>query len=490
MTTSSSRMSSARSNSATAGTDSAPAAPPPFEHQRRATEAMISQPRLCIWYEPGTGKTRACLDAIHRLGRDNKWLVLCPSSVMRTAWEADCKRFTPHLKLRVLWGDAAQRRAAIGANDWQIGVLNYESFTREAEYLKRVGVNCLILDESTKIKNPVTERSRAVAKFAKDMSRVYALSGSPAPNDPSEYINQVLTVNSAAFTGGVPSSYYSVFTCFMHQPKARIKGRMVSMGRPSLISAQGPRFWDAIGRSSILARKADCLDLPPQMDIELGIELSRKESRAYSEMTSRLRTEIDGEQMSVASVAGKLMKLRQITSGFMYNDSGTASWIGTSKLDTLKELLDETLSGRQVLIWSVFTAEIDAVMELLAGRGIGRLDGHVSPGGRMDVVNRFKDNRLQYIVAHPAAAGHGTNGLQVASDSVLLSMDFSSDNLGSPPRAGGDHEGGREGPVGRGPTRPAPHSGDHADQPGGAPPHSPASDEASGCAADGPGLWR
>ena len=65
--------------------------PPPYSHQIETTDFIISHPRCLITSDPGTGKTRAVLDA--HIALKAKTLVLAPLSILEAAWADDIDKF-------------------------------------------------------------------------------------------------------------------------------------------------------------------------------------------------------------------------------------------------------------------------------------------------------------------------------------------------------------------------------------------------------------
>ncbi len=403
----------------------------PYQHQLDLAATFVHEGRWLGLAEMGVGKTVATYLAIEEiegmpLADEGKWLVLAPKSVMHSAWVSDAEKFFPGLKVQCLWHHSAAQRKKNIKGDWRVGTMNYESFKTHARELYEAGVRNLVLDESTKIKNSRTQVHKSVAAFAEKMRRVYALTGLVAPNNAAEHIPQVLVVRPQALAvdGRVPGAWEAKARYFF-QPQARINGHMVPVGIPSLLPHRAAEFWNRIASCSTTIRKEDCLDLPEKIEVVREVELGEGEKRAYKEMKESAATLVGDTLHSVPTMLAAAMKLRQITSGFFYGDNGTID-IGSSKINELLDILRGELVGKQVVIWSVFTHEIDMIFEALqpTGGAVAIVDGRV-PQNRRDVhISKFQSGEIQYLVCHPAAAGHGIT-LTAASTAVYMSMDFS-----------------------------------------------------------------
>ena len=73
--------------------------PAPYAHQKTTTDFIVDTKCCLITSDPGTGKTRAVLDAHAILG--GKTLVLAPLSILEAAWGEDISKFQPQIKYGV-----------------------------------------------------------------------------------------------------------------------------------------------------------------------------------------------------------------------------------------------------------------------------------------------------------------------------------------------------------------------------------------------------
>jgi SNF2 family DNA or RNA helicase len=121
-----------------------------------------------------------------------------------------------------------------------------------------------------------------------------------------------------------------------------------------------------------------------------------------------------------------MMKKRQVCGGHLIDDQKRANEIGKSKIESANDLLSE-LEGEKVLLWASFTHEIDALSALLDKRKetYAVIDGRTKRQIH-HIVNDFISGKIQHIIAHPQAAGHGTDGLQkVCNYAIYFSISFS-----------------------------------------------------------------
>lgn len=393
-----------------------------LSHQRRGVDALNKRKKYALFWEPGTCKTLTTLTHIAEekaAGWKGKTLVLCPASIMNTAWLADSKH-CPTLKAVVCWASTpAARRRLIATPDADVLILNYESAKKHFDDFIAAGVTRLVIDECQKLKVFNTQISVACHEFSDKMEGVVLLSGTPDSNGTHEFWSQIRCIAPRLFG----TNFYRHAHTFFAPVKRPVQGVSRIVGwKP--IEAKREEFLAKLQSVSWSLRKVDCLDLPPQTDVIREVDLSPAEKAAYVSMFNELRLEVAGQESITAPIQARLMKLRQITGGIVYGPTGAVN-IGSSKLDECVEVLEE-IGDRQSVIWCEFTSEIERlVVELRRkGRRVGRLDGKVPLDYRVKYIQDFQAGKLDNVVCHPAAAGHGVT-LTGAAYAIYFSHSFS-----------------------------------------------------------------
>ena len=97
----------------------------------------------------------------------------------------------------------------------------------------------------------------------------------------------------------------------------------------------------------------------------------------------------------------KLIKLREISSGFLLTkEAKIATFLG-NKTTILSEIL-ENIGNRQVIVWCQFQYEIESLAEQFGGAGLTS-----KTKNRYDVIRDFRDGKIQYLFTHPKLLGKG-----------------------------------------------------------------------------------
>jgi SNF2 family DNA or RNA helicase len=397
-----------------------------MEHQRQFVEVARRYPRYGVFFEPGLGKTITLLSVVADAGAGGfagKTVVVAPKSVLWAAWAKDAEHF-PQLKAVVCWANsAAKRRRLIQTPGADVLILNFEAFKTHAADLLEAGVTRLIIDEASKLKSPKSQISNAAFAFSQRVESVYLLSGTPAPNGAHEYFALMRCIDANLFG----TNYWRFINSYFHVIKRNFGGKERVVGFKFLAGAE-PRFLDRLRTRSQSLRAVDCLDLPAETDAIRDVMLGAGEVEVYANLLTELAHEWDDGEVTHVKLEQRSMKLRQVTGGTLYDAEHRSRHVGDSKLSDLLELLEE-LGHQPLVVWCEFTSEIDKVTEALAeaGHNVGRIDGRTKADERGRLVDEFQAGRLQVMVCHPAACGHGIT-LTAARFDYFYSLGFIPEN--------------------------------------------------------------
>jgi len=342
-------------------------------------------------------------------------------SIIDAAWGADIKTFTTLRWCRLTRYDHAA----------DILLINYELLIRSSgqRLLKESGLLMqpimLVVDESSRLRNSRSLTTKTILALAERCQHRFVLSGTPTPNGLHEIHAQVRVVDPNC----LPHSFYTFRRTYFYLGR----GSKMLIDVPPNRAAMQELFrhgweWKITDekRNQLLARiapicswvrKADALQLPERITTIRHVTLSDHEQRAYNHMKHQLVVEFERETVTAEIALTKLMKLRQLSSGFLYGD--TTHRIGTSRLNVLLETLEE-LGPQPVIIWCQFHEEIEQVAAALGEKAVTL---YAKTEDRNESLRRF-GTEAQYLIAHPRSAGHGLTLTQAAT-CVWYSLDWS-----------------------------------------------------------------
>ena len=320
------------------------------KYQKDIVQASLNNGSFGIFADTGTGKTVMGLEIAKHY---RKTLVLCPLSVIETAWVDDCHNFYHNLKIVNVWGNSKQYRLNMLHTDADIYVMNYESFKIIINDIKKQKFDCMIVDESSVMKNMSSQITSAILSMIDNVPHRFVLSGCPTPNHNSEIFPQMKFVNPEVFG----NNYYGFLAKYFHQ----------DMANPHYwfqTDEDKERYIGRLREQSIFLRKEDCVDLPDKIFEVKQFTLAKEQQTYYDDILNNIREHIN--EWSKFEFTAKLMKLREITSGFVINKNQSVVNFATNKKPLLNEVLSE-IGDNQVIIWCQFQHEIETLANEVGG---------------------------------------------------------------------------------------------------------------------------
>lgn len=145
--------------------------------------------------------------------------------------------------------------------------------------------------------------------------------------------------------------------------------------------------------------KEDCIDLPDKVFQIRKFDLLQRQESYYQNMIQDIKDNIN--TWSKFEFTAKLMKLREIISGFIINKDNTITDFPTEKDNELEGVLSE-IGHKPVIVWCQFIHEIERLAEKFGGIGLTS-----KTFNRDDIIKDFKENKIQLLFAHPKLLGHG-----------------------------------------------------------------------------------
>ena len=369
----------------------------PFDHQRK-TALFFTQHKKCFCFnEQGTGKTASAIwasDYLMLQGKIKRVLVICPLSIMDSAWRNDLFDFTPHRTVAVAYGEANKRKSIIEQGTDYV-VINYDGVEIVADTIKKGGFDLIIVDEATHYKNAQTRRWKVLNKILDDNTWLWMMTGTPAAQSPLDAYGIAKMVNPNAvprFGGTFRDMVMNKITNFKWVPKESATNTVFKVLQPAI------RF-----------TKEECLDLPSMTYVKRVVELTRHQKKYYEQLKKKLVLEVTGEQVTAINAAVGMNKLLQISAGAVYTDDGaTLEFDIKHRYKVLREVIDE--SSQKVLVFVPFKHTINILTDKLRADGISTevIQGSVSAPNRTNIFKQFQEAPSpRVLVIQPASAAHG-----------------------------------------------------------------------------------
>jgi len=380
----------------------------PFEHQKTTASFLSTRMRAFCFNEAGTGKTAAALwaaDYLMNLGLVKRVLIICPLSIIYTAWQQEVIKSTMHRSCGVAYGDA-DRRTKIIMGVYEFVVINYDGVGVVSDSIQKAAFDLVIVDEANAYKNTSTKRWKTLAKLINPSTRLWMMTGTPASQSPVDAFGLAKLVSPYRvpkfMTAWRDQTLYQV-SRFKWLPKGDSTDRVFNALQPAI------RF-----------KKKECLDLPDLVYEVRDVPLSPQVSSYYNKLKKQMLIEAAGEEISAVNAAASLSKLLQISGGAVYTDTRNVVEFDVSpRLNVLKEVLDE--ASHKVIIFVPFLHTIQVITDFLTQHGYSNavIKGDVSARERADIIGNFQRNAdPKILVIQPQAASHGVT--LTAADTIVF----------------------------------------------------------------------
>jgi SNF2 family DNA or RNA helicase len=379
----------------------------PYDHQRKTAAFLTNHKRAFCFNEQGTGKTGSAIwaaDFLMKRGLVKRVLVVCPVSIMDSAWRADLFTFAMHRTVDIAYGSAAKRKKIVESGAEFI-IINYDGLQVIEDEIRDGGFDLIIVDEASHYKNAQTKRWKCLSRLVGEDTWLWLMTGTPAAQSPTDAFGIAKLVNPK----GVPR-YFSSF-------------------RDMVMFKQGLYKWIAkdtavdtvhqVLQPAIRFTKDECLDLPDLVYAKRRVELTPQQKLYYEKLRKEMLFEAADEEVTAINAAVKSNKLLQISCGAVYTDEGnTLEFDIKNRYSVLREVIDET--ANKVLIFVPFQHTIGILSAALTKDGITNeiISGKVKPGDRTKIFSDFqtkKDPRV--LVIQPQAAAHGVT--LTAADTIV-----------------------------------------------------------------------
>lgn len=377
----------------------------PFQHQIRSAEFITAHLRCGVWNEQGLGKTLTAVGASDYLlgrGKIQRVLIICPISVMRSAWVQDFQTGAPHITVAIAHGTADRRKAVI-ASAAQVVIINPDGVHIVVDQLAKGGFDLIVVDEATAYQDTGTRRYKALAKLIKPHTRVVLMTGTPASQSP------VHAFGLGRLLGTAPKYKQDWEAMVMIK-----QSRFVSVAK-----VDAPQHVQRILTPSIRFTKEQCLDLPERTYVNRDTEMSTEQKKAYDTLKKDMVLELEGGKVTASNAAVLLGKMMQISAGALYGpDRQPISLNAEPRYEALMDIIHGT--ERKVIIFCNFRSSIAAISERLTKEGVVNdvIHGGVSANDRSALIFRFQNMPdLRVLVLQTAAAAHGIT--LTAADTVV-----------------------------------------------------------------------
>jgi len=391
----------------------------PWQHQLDALKFALERPATMLAMDMGTGKSKVVVDLVVNTPV-TRILILCPLAVV-PVWP---KQFAMHcipeesIIISAPLAGSVVKKAETLMRDYEMAeferkkfvfVTNYESAREEAmqKVIFFIKWDVVALDESHKIKDPSGITSRMCSHLGAIAERRLCLTGTPMPHSPLDIFAQYRFLDTRIFGNSfyLFKAAHTVLGGWMNKQILRFRN-MDTLNR---------KFYSIAFR----VKKDDVLDLPDTIDQEQFCYLDGQTLQCYNRMERDFIVELEDEVITASNALVKLLKLQQITSGFV-GDGGLNLEIGNEKMRLFSDVLANIEKDEPVVVFCRFHMDIEKIKAHCSKETITCSE----LSGRINQLSDWQGGRTRILIAQIQSGGVGID-LTRARYSIYYSIGFS-----------------------------------------------------------------
>ena len=393
----------------------------PYAHQLTALEKSWNKENYAYFMEMGTGKTKVLIDNLAMLydkGKVDGALIIAPKGVVKTWYEQELPTHLPdHIEnVSVLWQPNITKTQQEKLDSLfeidsalHILVMNVEAFSTEkgvkfATKFINSHKTLMAIDESTTIKTPSARRTKNIIKIGVNAKYKRIMTGSPITKNPLDLYTQCEFLDPWLLDF---SSYYAFRNRYAEMKTMHVSGRSIQVVDKFQNLGE---LSDTVKEFSYRVLKEDCLDLPPKNFIKRHITLTPDQKKVYEQMKKAAIAVLNKKVTTTVSVLTQLMRLHQITCGYVTADDGSIQEVDSNRMNELMSILEET-EGK-VIIWANYQFSVGDIIQKITKK-FGK-ESYVHYYGltpqevRQENIKRFQnDPECRFIIGTPQTGGYG-----------------------------------------------------------------------------------
>jgi SNF2 family DNA or RNA helicase len=393
----------------------------PYAHQLTALEKSWNKENFAYFMEMGTGKTKVLIDNMSMLydkGKIDGALIVAPKGVVKTWYEQELPTHLPdHIEnVSVLWqpnitkGQQEKLESLFEIETaLHILVMNVEALSTDkgvkfANKFINSHKAMMAIDESTTIKTPTAKRTKNIIGIGQNAKYKRIMTGSPITKNPLDLYTQCEFLDPWLLDF---SSYYAFRNRYAEMKTMHVHGRSIQVVDKFQNLSE---LSDTVKQFSYRVLKEDCLDLPPKVFIKRHVTLTPEQKKVYEQMKKAAIAVLNGKVTTTMTVLTQLMRLHQITCGYVAADDGTTQQVESNRLNELMSVLEDT--DGKVIIWANYQMSVSEIMQALTKKyganSFVHYYGLTPQEDRQDYIRKFQnDPECRFIIGTPQTGGYG-----------------------------------------------------------------------------------
>jgi len=378
-------------------------------YQDRVIKHLYENDEALAVLKMGAGKTVSTLTAIRELideGEIRHALVIAPKRVATIVWPAEIANWEHTYKLAysVLEGPPTARMSRLrGAKERRLTIMGIDNVQWLVKEIEKWPADhpiwdCLVIDETSKLKDPTSKRAKALARIAGKFKMRWGLTGTPRPNSLMDLFTPLKIITDGRLWG---KSFYKWRQLNCQALDYHGYQWKVMEHREAQILADAATVSIALG-------EGEMPDLPDISILVDEVKLPDDARHAYRDMEAKLLAKLESTNVLAKTQAVATGKLAQMANGFLYGDEGVVDThpLHDEKADWLSELVED-LDGEPIILVYEYQADLALIRRLFGD--VPYLGSGVSDKQAQQSVDDWNAGKTPILALHPASGGHGLN---------------------------------------------------------------------------------
>ena len=384
----------------------------PAKYQIDDVEAFVQMEYGACFNEMGLGKTSTYLEVYRRLkemGKVSNMLVVSSPKILSATWpdEIDKWKNFHNLSWAYLGGDSKLSQAKRKVD---IYLCPFDSLIWLPAI--RDTFDMMLIDESSKIKDPMTFRTKASMYLGERAKYRFISSGTPAGEDAA-------------------ANLYTQIK-FLDRGKA-LGDKLGTFNRRYMVQVNTSKWVPRSGAVQEIAEKISSftrrttteqagIQMPPITYNTLVVELPKAAKARYDELEAEMFLQLTETRDVLSANAAVLTNhCRQVANGAVYDAAHVPFEIHTAKLEALSSLYAERVP---LIICYEYRHDKERILRTL-GQHHPVIGGGMAASEVRRVVKEWNAGKHRAILLHPKAAAYGLNLQEIASHVVFFSNPWS-----------------------------------------------------------------
>lgn len=386
----------------------------PWLHQLAALDFLATRSYAALYTDMGTGKTKVGIDLI--VNRRYTMSLIVGTKKACQVWEDEFKIHAYKLPKLLRLDKFSTKEKVIKLKElnavWSenqaptVLIINYESIWRKpfSEYLLKMPIECVICDESHRIKSPGSKCSLYLTRLGRYVKNRYLLTGTPSTESPVDVYAQYRFLQ--------PNIFGTRLTVFRARYENLDEQRTAYAGYRVLDKKQPYKNLDELKEKmySCAFYVENPLDLPDTADLTVQFTPSAPAQTVYKKIEKDGAFIDENGIFEVNNALTKALRLQEILSGYVVQEDESFTEHTRIELDhkralALFEILEGIAKTEKVVIFAKFRHDFEEIQSVC--KDLNRKYGEIS--GQQDDYEKWKTDQINTLAVQYQSGSESIN---------------------------------------------------------------------------------